>query len=453
MKQKIYILFFLLGLFLIPNGIYSQVDFNKTPDDDLGNAEDVFQEHFFEALKQKGIENYDKAIIALQKCLTQDDTKAVVFFELGTNYAQLKNFGQAEEALEKAIDMEPENEWYRVELYKVYLLQKDAKQAIKAVEQLVKFYPKYKDDLVALYVSNKDYKEALKLLDELDENKGYTAERDRLRNEIYAATGQKKKQIKNLEERVEDNPEDEANYLKLIYRYSENNDKEMAYETALKLLEVHPESQVVHLALYKFYLEDGKTDEAVESMKIALQSPQVKPKSKLMVLSDFVKFVEENPKYEEALVEATSILSNNDSPETFNELGQYYLKKENKEKALFYFEEGLKINPTDFVILKNILLLHIDLKQYTEAKTKAENALNNYPSQPILYLIHGVALNNLNEGSQAAETLEMGIDYVIDNPKMEIDFYRQLSIAYTLENNMSKAQSFSDKVKQLETTN
>ena len=366
MKQKIYILFFLLfGIFLIPEQSFAQVDFNKTPDDDLGNAEDAFQEHFFEALKQKGIENYDKAIIALQKCLTQDDTNAVVFFELGTNYAQLKNFGQAEEALEKAIDMEPENEWYRVELYKVYLLQKDAKQAIKTVEQLVKFYPKYKDDLVALYVSNKDYKEALKLLDELDENKGYTAERDRLRNEIYAATGQKKKQIKNLKERVEDNPEDEANYLKLIYRYSENNDKEMAYETALKLLEVHPESQVVHLALYKFYLEDGKTDEAVESMKIALQSPQVKPKSKLMVLSDFVKFVEENPKYEEALVEATSILSNNDSPETFNELGQYYLKKENKEKALFYFEEGLKINPTDFVILKSTQKLKPKLKMHS----------------------------------------------------------------------------------------
>ncbi|NNK70650.1 MAG: hypothetical protein HKO96_09240, partial [Flavobacteriaceae bacterium] len=32
---------------------YSQVDFNRTPDDDLGNIEDKFQEFFFEALKQK----------------------------------------------------------------------------------------------------------------------------------------------------------------------------------------------------------------------------------------------------------------------------------------------------------------------------------------------------------------------------------------------------------------
>ena len=35
-----------------------------------------------------------------------------------------------------------------------------------------------------------------------------------------------KEQIENLEDRVEDNPDEEANYLALIYRYSENDEKE-----------------------------------------------------------------------------------------------------------------------------------------------------------------------------------------------------------------------------------
>ena len=33
----------------------------KRPDDDLGNVEDEYQELFFEALKQKGIENYQRS--------------------------------------------------------------------------------------------------------------------------------------------------------------------------------------------------------------------------------------------------------------------------------------------------------------------------------------------------------------------------------------------------------
>ena len=67
MKQKIYIFFFLFGILLLPQINYGQVDFNKTPDDDLGDNEDKFQELFYEALKQKGIENYDRAAEAFQK--------------------------------------------------------------------------------------------------------------------------------------------------------------------------------------------------------------------------------------------------------------------------------------------------------------------------------------------------------------------------------------------------
>jgi len=47
----------LLG-FLIPQDTLSQqVEVN----DDLGDVTDEFQEYFFEALKQRGIENYEKA--------------------------------------------------------------------------------------------------------------------------------------------------------------------------------------------------------------------------------------------------------------------------------------------------------------------------------------------------------------------------------------------------------
>ena len=36
--------------------------------DNLGNVTDKFQEYFFQALSQRGIENYEKAISALKKC-------------------------------------------------------------------------------------------------------------------------------------------------------------------------------------------------------------------------------------------------------------------------------------------------------------------------------------------------------------------------------------------------
>ena len=355
--------------------------------------------------------------------------------------------------LKKAINKEPDNEWYLDELYDIYAQQNEYDKAIKTVRQLVKYHPDYKEDLATLYVKTKKYKEALKVLDELDEELGISVSRDRIRNQIYAATGRKKDQIENLEDRVEQNPDKEANYLALIFRYSENNEKEKAFETAKKLLEVNPNSQMVHLALYKFYLDDNEADKAIASMKIVLQSRIIKPEAKTMVLSDFVKYVRNNPQYESDLVEITALVANDDENGKTNiEIAQYFLTKGDKAKALEYYDKALKTDPDNFGVLRNVLLLLIDLEFYQTASEKSYEALNKFPSQPLFYLINGVALNQLDRAQEAADTLEIGLDYIIDDTKMESDFYKQLSIAHTLLNNTTKAKTFSDKAKQLEST-
>lgn len=453
MKKHIYILLFTLAIGILPQGNYAQIDYNKTPNDDLGEVEDLQQEYFFEALKQKGIENYDRAVIALLKCIDIDDSQSVYFYELGKNYNKLKNFGAAEDALKEAVKIEPDNEWYLDELYDIYAQQNDYDKAIKTVKQLVKYHPDYKEDLATLYVRTKNYNDALKILDEMDTELGISITRDIIRNQIYAATGKKKEQIENLEDRVEDNPDEESNYLALIFRYSESNDKEKAFETAKKLLEIKPNSQLVHLALYKFYLEEDNAEDAIKSMKIILQSTRIKADAKMMVLADFVKFVGENPQYETDLVEATTIITDDNNGTSYLEVAQYFLKKGDKEKALSYYEEALKLDSDNFGILRNILLLHIDLKNYDEAASLSEEGLEKYPSQPVFYLVNGVALNELKKPNEAIQSLEIGLDYIIEDTQMQVDFYKQLSIAHTQLNNTTKAKTFTDKAKQLESSN
>ncbi|WP_158846577.1 tetratricopeptide repeat protein [Algibacter sp. L1A34] len=449
MKQKIYLFIFTIGMLIFPEVNYAQVDFNKLPNDDLGNNDDEFQELFYEALKQKSIENFDRAAENFQKCIALNKAVPVLYFELGKSYFKLKNYNAAEDALKKAVDLEPDNEWFLDELYGFYAGQNDLDNAIKTVKQLVSYHPDYKEDLASLYVKTKKYDEALQLLDELDTKFGVSIARDRLRNIAYEATGRKKDQIENLESRVENNPDKESNYLALIFRYSENNNKEKAFETAKELLKANPNSQLVHLALYKFYLDENNTDKAIESMKIVVQSTQIKPEAKVKVLSDFVNFVKQNPQYEADLLEATAMVSQEDNEKSLLEMGQYYLSKNDKPKALEYFEKALAQDSNNFAVLKNILLLQIDLQDYKQVEEKSTDALEKYPSQPLLYLINGVALNNLNKPKKAIDALEIGLDYIIDDVKMEADFYSQLSKAYTLLNNTDKAKTFSDKAQQL----
>ena len=449
MKIKHIISSFLFGMILFPQMSYTQVDFNKTPDDDLGNIEDKYQEYFFEAIKQKGIENYDRSVKALLKCIELDDSESAVYFELGKNYVQLKNFGAAEGALKKAISIEPENEWYLDELYGVYYELNDFDKALKTVKQLVKFHPDYREDLASLYFRSKKYKAALKVLDEIDKELGVSKSRDFLRNQIYNANGDDKDRIENLMERVDNNPNNGSNYLALIYRYSERGDLKKAYETALKLLQQKPDSKLVHLALYKFYLDDDEPEKAITSMKIVLKSPKIKSESKAKVLNDFVRFVQDNPEYETELIEVTSMVALAEGWKSHTELAQYYLHKGDKAQALKHYQSAYTKDNDNFDIIKNILLLQIDLEQYNDVITLSNETLETYPAQPILYLINGVAYNQLNSPNEAIEVLETGVDYVIDNIKMEADFYTQLSVAYKLNNNINKSQAFSKKAEQL----
>ena len=439
MKLILKIAVFILTLCFSLN-LKAQVDFNKRPDDDLGNVEDAFQESFFEALKEHGIENYQKSINALLHCKDLDNSKSVVYYELGKNYNQLKNFGAAEESLKKAVEMEPDNEWYLDELYHVYLQQNDLNSAVKTVRQLVKYHPDYKQDLVSLYIQAEKFNDAMELLDELDAKYGISTDRDYLRNQIYNFTGKDKDRIENLEERLKMDPGNEINYLNLIYRYSEMEQPDKAFEIAKQLLAVNPQSQLVHLALYKFYLDKGQTSEAVKSMKIVLKSSEIKPDAKTKVLSDFVKFVGENPEYESELLDVTAGLDSNPNAKTNKQMAMYYIQANNKPKALEYFQMALNDEPKDLDLLKNTILLQIDLGKFTDAQKVSQTALDLYPAQPVLYLLNGVSLNGLKSGKKAIETLETGLTYLIDDKPMEIDFYKQLSVAYSLENNTSKSQ-------------
>ena len=437
-----------LVVFLFTTQInYAQIDFNKKPDDDLGEIKDEFQVYFFEALKQKGIENYQLAVDALNKCLKIDDSKPVIYFQLGKNYNLLNNFNEAETALKKAIAIQPDNEWFLDELYDVYYKQDDIDNAIITLKQLVKYHQDYKQDLATLYIKKEQFSKALQVLDELDNELGTDDVREQMRNNIYNLTGDATDAINNLKKRINANPQNENNYLQLIYRYSQTGKAKQAFETAKTLLEIKPESQYAHLALYKFYLEERQIDKAVTSMKLVINSKEIEEEAKAKVFKDFLNFTEKNPEYKNQLIEATDNVNTNKSEEALSSLGDYYSKSGNPEKALKNYKAALAKNPSDFKLLKAIILLQIETKHYNEALKQSYEALELYPAQPILYLLNGIANSNLNHHNKAIESLEMGLDFLVENPKMERAFYNQLSKVYKLTNNNKKATTFANKAK------
>ncbi|MFV9483464.1 tetratricopeptide repeat protein [Christiangramia sp. ASW11-125] len=424
--------------------------FEDVNQDDLGLVNDEFQELFFEALKQKGIENYEKAIVALRKASEISEDNAVLYFELGKNYRELQQFPAAIENFQKATALEPKREAILVSLFETYAATRDFDSAISTVQKLISFDSDYKEDLANLYLLNEDYENALQLIDQLDQDLGANSYRNSLRRQIYARTNNTDAQIQNLRQSIAANPELEKNYLNLIYMYSEQGEDEEAYNVANELLESNPGSSLAHLALYKFQLEKQETEAAIASMEIVFESEEIDAESKFKVLNDFLIFVQDNPQYENRLVEVAQKLTQiENAPGLYEKLGQFYLKKADRENALRYFELGIKKNSTNFELTRNTLLLQIDLQKYEDVRELSAQALENFPSQPVLYLFQGVALNKLEKFEQAESSLKDGLDYLVDDIRMEADFYAQLSFSYHGMNNAGLANEYRAKAEEL----
>ncbi|HEA28997.1 MAG TPA: tetratricopeptide repeat protein [Leeuwenhoekiella sp.] len=434
--------------FALPAQAQEDIALNDVNVDDLGNVTDKFQESFFEALKQKAIENYDRAITALDQCIALQPEEAILYFEKGKNMALSGDTEGAESNYLKALKLRPKQRDIMESLYEVYYAKQEFDKAIDLVKQLIDFDVQYKEDLARIYIRTKEFDKALALLDQLDEELGKDTYRDQMRRQAYALSGGDLKE-QAIEERIKANPEAEQNYLNLIYVFSEQGDTQKAYETAQKLLKINPKSDAAHLALYKFNLDKGNIEEAVRSMDKVLKSTSIEVKAKHSVLNDFLLFVEEHPEFENELEEAIALFSEKEKIDVNQELASYYLKNDDKEKALSYYVNAYQNEPEDFNVIKNLMILQLEAQKFQETVKLAQEGQDLYPSQPIFYLISGVANNSLENFTAAINDLEMGIDYVIEDPTMKSDFYTQLGVAYEKSGDPTKAAEYKKRATEL----
>ncbi|RMB63274.1 hypothetical protein EAX61_02455 [Dokdonia sinensis] len=453
MKRNTYILVLFLSLSMLSRKhtyAQDQTPFADENVDDLEDVSDDFQESFFEALKQKGIQNYDRAILALNKCIQMEPDRDFLYFERAKNFSARKEYDRAEEDLEKALELKPNRAPVLELLYDVHYETQDYEKAASTALKLVAFNTQYKEDLARIYIRTKKYDEALVLLEELDEEKGQDPYREKLKANIYRQTGNTQQQTAKVEANIAANPQNEKEYLKLIFLYSEQGETQKAYDTALELQKINPEAAEVQLALYKFYLEDGKVDEAIVAMNKTLLSPRIDGKVKHRVINDFLMYVNNNPQYQPQLEAAIAVFDEQvEDAKVYEELANYFIKRNDKTKALPYLEKALARDPENLELIKNTVLLQLDAGAYEAAIKTASTGLDLYPAQPLLYLTNGVASNKISKYDEAVAHLETGLDYIIDDAKMEADFYLQLADAFTGKGDPTKAARYQEKASKL----
>ena len=422
----------------------------QTEPEEIKPVTDKFQDYFYEALKQKGIENYDKAITALEQCLKIKSNDATVYSELGKNYLALKDYKNAYSSFEKATQIDPKNKWFWIGMYDVSYETNDYNQGISILNKLVLFDEQFKNDLITLYMGSEQFDKALGLINELNDKFGKSEKRDYFKTLILSGGKYQDTEITNRIAQIEKNPKEESNYIALINLYSKNNEEEKAFEITKKLAIAIPTSEWAQVSLFKNYLDNNEAFKAINAMNISLASAKIDSKIKHRILNEFLIFVDKNPQYSPDLEKAIAYFDNDKEVDVAKEIGKYYHNKKQWDKAIKYYEKTLKNSSTED-IESNLLLLqaYTETKQFELAAKKAMTMIELFPTQPQFYYYSGLANNQLQQFKKAKDMLEMGLDYLVDDRPLEINFNIQLGEASNGLGDSKKKEFYFSKANQL----
>lgn len=442
-KSRLLILF----LVLLCN---SSLLLGQTEPEEIKQEINKFKDYFFESLKQKGIENYDKAIVALDQCLKIEPENATIHFELGKNYLALKDYKNAYSSFEHATQIDPTNKWFWVGMYDVNYATKDFNGAIYVINKLIPFDDKFKEDLTALYMSTNQYDKALALINELNETSGKTDRREAYKMQILSQGKYQDTEMENLIAQIEADPKEESNYLSLIFLYSKNNETDKVLETARKLELAIPTSEWAQVSLFKDHLEKRDGEKAVKAMNIALASAKIDSKIKHRILNEFLIFANGKPQFTPDLEKAISYFDNDPDVNVAKEIGKFYQTKRQWDLAVRYYELAKK-KVSDADIETNLLLLqaYTETKQFEKLAKNASELIDVFPTQPQFYYYAGLGCNQLTQFKKAKEMLEMGLDYLVDNLALETNFNIQLGEAYNGLGDSKKKDFYFSKANQL----
>ena len=373
---------------------------SQTEPEEIAMVSDEFQDSFYESLLQKGIENHDKAILALEKCLVSQPNNATVHFELGKNYLALKQYENAYQSFLKATQIEPKNKWFWTGIYDLSFQTKNYERAMTAVQQLVLFDERNKDDLIPLYMATNQLEKAFTLIGEMNAKYGKSQERTQFKNQILLATKNQSSDWKELSE-------------------------------------------------FKKYLDTNDGNQAVQTMNSILANAQIPNAVKHRVVNEFLIFAYNNPQYEGALENAISVFDTDKEINVAQAIGKFYQNKNNTEKEIRFYE--LALQKEVGIVETNLLLLqaYTTAKQFQKLAKKAEEGTELYPSQAYFYFYFGLANNQMRQYNKAKEALETGLDFVIDDFDLEINFNLQLAEAYNGLGDFKKKDSFFAKADQL----
>jgi len=391
---------------------------------------------YVDACAQRMKGNLQEALKLFEECKNIDPNNNPVKYELGTIYKLLGLNQQAIINAKICAAADPKNEWYQLLLIDCYHSFQQYDQSLKIRETLVNNFPdktEFKEDLAIEYSITGQYDKAYKIYQTLENI--YGVNEQLTLNKVKLLKEQKRNNEAEVELiKLKNADKNEIRYLNhLAEYYMELGALEKAKQVYDQMRALEPDNPRVNLALHDYYSAKGKNAEAFDYLKKAFQNPDLDAATKANIVSSFYKSaLEQNVKAtrDEGFELAKIFIEVQPTSAESNYLyADFLILEKNLIQASKYYYTSTTLDRRNYSVWAKLMVVDYELGAYDSLEHHSFSTLETFPNQPAAYLYNGIANIQLKNYKKAVTSLNDGIEFVVNNKTLLLDFYKSLGDA------------------------
>lgn len=416
--------------------------------DRVGESDVQLEQRFIEANLQKILGNYDQAIAIYEEIQKKDRKNDAAAYELARIYDIISDGDKAIRSIKSAINLAPDNLWYKKFLADLYQKTGRNAEAADLYEDMVKMNP----DNEQLYsrwayflVKANDLNEALKVYDQLEARSGLNEEIIRHKHTLYLGMGNAKKAGRELERLIEAFPH-ELEYRHLLAEfYLQTGDENAAQKVYRQILEIDPEDAKAALALAS--KNSGKKNTAqglAAKFSPVFEQPEVNIDLKISQIMPFIQEVANsgNVALADEVLQLTSILERVHPTEAkgFSASGDLLYYSGRPAEALKKYQKTLELDDTVYLVWEQVMYIQYESRNYEALKSVSEEAMDLFPNKARAYYFNGLANHELGDPDEAVSMLEQALIMAGNDGRLVFDIQAQLGLSYAQLDQQNSAQ-------------
>lgn len=398
-----------------------------------------FDYYLIEALRLKQQNRFDEAFEAYQHCLDIDPTSAVVSYELASLYIGMKELPKAEQMLERAVSLNPDNFWYKQLLATFYQRYGSADKAIAIYEDMTKRFPKRSEPLVTLiglYSNKKDYSNAIRVLNRLEVQEGKSEQISMQKFQLYLQMDSTQQAFREIESLVNEYPNDMRYRLVLGGVYMDNKRMDEAYKTFSDVLKEDPGNPQAQLAMATYYQQNGQDSLYDAEVDSVLLNRKLDTPTRLDIMRQLIADSEQGGDGD-----TTKIMSlfqkviplEHETADLSMLCAQYMIAKGVSEaRVKQVLNHILKVEPDNTAARMELLRYAVKADNYAEAITICKPALQYNPDVLEFYYYLGVSYYREEKTDDALNTFKKAVGQINEksDKNMVSDLYSILGDLY-----------------------